>query len=170
MAIDLKKMSIAQITVVYNDAALKLGVNTRKGFPDKTTAVKKTIAILAEVKDSGKAKAKSGRKSITAKTVEFPLPAAEVLAKIPRTHGLGGMILAAMEKGGATLDQMTKIVHEHDKDRKKNRISKRDPEKRARLQMLWLNWRCGYGLRQEGKKYFVVTPKKGPVKKGAAKK
>lgn len=163
---NLKDMSIAQITVVYNDTAIKQGQKTRKGFPDKVTAIKKTEELLANAPT--KEKVTKDKKTV-GERIEFPLKAADRIDKIPRESGLGGVLLKLLEKG-ATKDVMTKACEKYDEGRDPDTVSQQEPSKRAWTRMLWLNSRCGYGIRQEGQKYFIVTPKKGPANKKEAKK
>lgn len=148
---NLKDMSIAQLTVLYNDAALKLGQKTRKGFSTKPDALKRTKAILAELKGN---KDKSG--DGPGRIVEFPLPAANKLAHRVQETSIKGKLIAALRKG-ATKEAMGKIVEAHDTE--KGKKVKGDPIARAWRDMLILHRDIGYGIRQEGNKFFLEEPK-----------
>lgn len=151
---NLKDMSIAQLTVLYNDAALKLGQKTRKGFSTKPDALAKTKAILAELKGS---KGKTGSTGDgPGRAVEFPLPAAKKLAHRVQENSIKGKLVAALRKG-ATREAMGKIVEAHDAE--KGKKVKGDPSDRAWRDMLILHRDIGYGIRQEGSKFFLVEPK-----------
>jgi hypothetical protein len=149
---NLKDMSIAQLTVLYNDAALKLGQKTRKGFSTKPDALKRTKAILAELKGN---KGKSGDGG-PGRSVEFPLPAAKKLAHRVQENSIKGKLVAAL-RNGATREAMGKIVEAHDAE--KGKKVKGDPSARAYRDMLILHRDIGYGIRQEGSKFFLEEPK-----------
>ena len=137
-----EKMTIKDLTDAYNAAAKKLGRPTVKRFRDRKAAETRTKEILEELQAR-----KPGRKS---GPVNWPYRGA---LHTPREGSLSCRIRDAL-KDGATMDQLSDVVAGFDAE---NGNPPKDLPQRARFIMRDLHRYHGYGVRQKGETFKLVT-------------
>jgi hypothetical protein len=133
---NIEEATLADLLEYHNELAAKVGEKQKKGKFKSRHAALKAIEAL---------EARKGQ-------INWPF-AGEVKHKV-REKGLRGEILKALQKG-ATMNALTKIMLEHDVV--KAGKERDNPEGRVRGTMRTLHRYNGYGIRQEGNKYFLVA-------------
>ena len=143
MKTNLKNLTGSALVKMYNEAAEALGRKTVKKFSNKQTSIKRTTAILSELKPAAKT---------TRKPKTYDLPFVGLQHKL-RSGSIRDRFFAAMSaKGGASSDDLSEIVAEFDAERGTGGSTIR----RARSYVRIMHTYHGFGIRQLSDGNLVV--------------